>query len=170
MISATSRSAQQRLDAVRSLAHLDAFDDAAYVAALRDEVTADAKDIAATDGAWAGVEAWDDRLRAALAAIDGYAARSMRIRLDHALADDTTVEPPFRTVLATTVLRYAGDLETLRERVVSVTARVDPAGAAATAAIVVACATTVHAARAALWDGVLGLARDLAAARVDHAR
>jgi hypothetical protein len=155
--------AQQLLDAVHSLGQVESFDADAYAGRLADE-------LAGTPFSLATVEATDEALRSALGAIDAFSTRCMRIRLDHVLAGDTSVAPPLRKVLAGTVTNYAGDLGVLRERVLSVAVRVDPRGAEATADRVVATAQRVLDDRAALYDRVLDLARQLAGARVDEAR
>jgi hypothetical protein len=163
MIGSTGRTAAQLLDAVRGLSQLEAFDVDGYAQQLAAELAADAVTLD-------GVAACDDRARAALAAIDGFAARAMRIRIDHALAADTSVPPTFRTHLATMVTAYERDLDTLRQRVTEVAARVDPGGAARAATVVVDAACAVLAARAQLRELVLGAVRDLAAARVAAVR
>jgi hypothetical protein len=163
MTSATARSAQQLLDAVQSLGQLDAFDGDGYVGRLTDELG---------DGtlSLAGLEARDEALRAALAAIDAFAGKDMRIRLDHLLAGDTSVAPPLRKVLASTITSYVGRLELMGERVEGAAARVDPGRAADTAAAVVDVAERVLSTRAELRAGVLGLARQLASAALPAAR
>ncbi len=163
MTVSTGRSSSQLLDAVQSLGQLDAFHADAYVGRLGDELAGRPVTLAA-------LEACDDSLRTALAAIDGFATRSMRIRLDHLLAGDHAVAPPFRKVLASTVVGYGSDLELMRERVESAAARVDPYRAADLAAAVVATARRVLEVRAELRDGVLELTAVLAAAHVATAR
>lgn len=157
------RAAQELLDAVHSLAQLEAFEPDRYGARLAEVLDGEP----ATLG---NLEAADDTLRGALSAIDTFSARCMRIRLDHALAGDTSVATPLRKVLAGTVTNYAGDLGLLGERVRAVAARVDPAGADDAADRVVAAARDVLAVRAALHDHVLDVARQLANARIDAAR
>ncbi len=160
MMSASGKSTQHLLDEVQGLAPLDGFAVDHFLGQLADELAADD---AAT---LAGLEARDGRLRAALAAIDAFASKSMRIRLDHVLAADTSVAGRFRTYLATTIIDYDGDLGLLRQRVAAAAARVDPRGAADLAATVADAAGQVLAVRAELRRGVLALARDLAAASV----
>lgn len=160
-------SAQQILDAVHGLAQVDAFDPEAYAARLAEEV--------GVGGAGGGLtmatlEASDEALRGALGAIDAFSGRCMRIRMDHALAGDTSVGTPLRKVLAGTVTNYAGDLGLLRERVLSVAARVDPRGAEATAERVVGTAQGVLDERAGLYDRVLAIAKQLASERIAPAR
>jgi hypothetical protein len=156
-------SAQQLLDAVHAPAQIDAFDPAAYVARLVEEL----------DGgtvSMASLEATDEQVRTALLAIDAFSARCMRIRLDHLLAADTSVAPPLRKVLAGTVTNYAGDLALLRERVVAVASRVDPRGAGATADRIVDLARQVLDARNDLYERVLDGAKQIASARIAAAR
>src|SRR5262245_54845381 len=115
------RAAQQLLDAVQSLGQIESFDADAYAARLVEELDGGPVTLAS-------LEASDEALRAAFGAIDAFATRCMKIRLDHLLAGDTSVAPPLRKVLAGTVTNYAGDLGLLRERVLSVAVRVDPRG------------------------------------------
>lgn len=157
------RPAQELLDAVQSLAQIEAFDGERYAARLVEELDGGAVTLAS-------LEATDDALRAALAAVDGFAARCMRVRLDHVLAGDTSVAPPLRKVLSGTVTNYAADLDLLRDRVLSVAVRVDPGGAQETADRVVATARRVLEDRAALHDRVLAVAQELASARIPAAR
>jgi hypothetical protein len=119
----TTKSAQQLLDEVTRLEQIEDFDLDGFVVQLRAEV----------GEAEAGSGVPEQDLAAALAAIDPFAARLMRIRLDHLLISDVSVPPQFRTYLASEVMSYANDLETLRSRVRQVAARVDPDGASKTA-------------------------------------
>jgi hypothetical protein len=157
-------SAQHLLDAVQSLAQIEAFDQDAYVDRLVEELGG------SESATLAGLEETDARLRAALGAIDAFSNRCMRVRLDHLLAGDTSVAPPLRKVLAATVTSYVGDLRLLRERVVMVAGRVDPRGAASTADAVVATAQRVLDDRVALHERVLEVARRLAGERIPAAR
>jgi hypothetical protein len=156
-------SAQHVLDAVQSLAQFEAFDGDAYIERLVEELRS-------TDVSFAGLEETDRRLRAALAAVDAFSNRCMRVRLDHLLAGDTSVAPPLRKVLAATVTSYAGDLRLLRERVVMVASRVDPRGADATADAIVATAQRVLDERIALFERVLEVGRRLATEQIPAAR
>ncbi|HUQ04330.1 MAG TPA: hypothetical protein VM261_17645 [Kofleriaceae bacterium] len=156
--------AQQLLDAVHGLGQVEAFDADAYAGRLALELD---------DGgpvSLASLAAVDEALRTALLAVDAFSGRCLRIRLDHLLAGDSSVAPPMRKVLAGTVTNYAGDLGLLRERVLSVAVRVDPRGAEATADRVVAAAQQVLDDRAALYERVLEIGRQLAGARIDAAR
>lgn len=140
----TAKSAQQLLDEVHRLAQLDAFDTSAYLARLAAEIEESGADPAA---------AVDD----ALAGIDRFAERAMRVRLDHLLAHDSSVPRQFRTYLATQVLDYTTDLPGLRGRVMQVVSRADPNGALDTANAVADAADEVFALRAALRQGALAL-------------
>jgi len=148
----TSKSAEQLLGEVHRLAQVEAFDEDGFIERLRAE-------LASYDDAPATDEARDAKLRAALAAIDAFACRAMRIRLDHLLADDTSVAGPFRSYLATRVVDYVGDLERLRARVAQVCAHNNPGGAATTAAAITGAAGDVLALRERLRARVLELAR-----------
>jgi hypothetical protein len=86
----------------------------------------------------------------------------MRIRLEHLAVDWPALTSQFRTLLATTVVSYAGDLEKLRQRVAGSAARQDPYRAGELADAVVDAAARVLALRGALGDVVLGLAVELA--------
>lgn len=155
-MASTAKSAQQLLDEVNRRAQLEALPGAGYATRLAEELAAPAADLAALDARDAG-------LRAALAAIDVFAKKAMRIHLDHALADDRVLQRPFRTYLANEVLAYHGRLELLRERVLGSVGRVaEPAAAAAAAREIVEAARAVHELRAALWEQVLALVRSLA--------
>jgi hypothetical protein len=160
----TGKTAQELLDEVVRPAQLDGFAVEGYHARLAEEI--EGADEVTLDG----LEARDTRLRGALAAIDGFAGRSMRIRLDHLLALDTAIPPTFRTYLAGMVTSYEHDRDTLRARVATVVARSDPGRAAELADAVAAAAGEVLALRARLRDGVLALERSLAARTLPIAR
>lgn len=157
-------SSDQVLDAIHAIAKLDTLSPDAYLEPLAAEL--DALPAPTTID---GLAAHDDRLRAALAAIDAFTARAMKIRLDHALATDTSIPPPTRKVFAATIIAYAADLNALGERVYDIAARVDRRGAEATAGAVVAAARTVLGLRDDLRAGVLARVRDLATAALPHA-
>src|SRR5262245_3743212 len=95
-------SAKQLLDQVQSLVRLDVLEaePSRYAERLADEVPA-----AAT---LAELEARDAMLASALGQIDAMIARAMRIRLDHALAGDTSIAAPTRNVFASTIVGYTG--------------------------------------------------------------
>jgi hypothetical protein len=146
----TARSAQQRLDEVHRPAQLEAFDVDGYLERLAAEV-AEVADV--TEGNDQPI----DRLHGALAGIDAFASRVMRVALDQLLAADTSVAPPFRNYLASSLLEYEHDLALLRERVYGVAARVDPDGAADTATAVTNAADDALGLRARLRQGVLAM-------------
>ncbi len=160
----SGRTAQQLLDAVHSLAQLEALDLDEHERRLGAELAPHG------EPSLAGLEQVDAALRAALVAIDGFASRAMRIRLDHRLAGDTSVATPLRKVLAGTITSYEGQLELLHERVAGAAARVDPGRAPETATAVVEVAREVLAIRELLRSGVLVVARELAAAHLPAAR
>jgi hypothetical protein len=144
------------LDHVQSLAAIEALPPEAYAAEVAAALPAD-------------LEARDAALAAALAHIDATAIRIMRIRLDHALANDTSIGAPTRRVFAQTVVAYVADLDLLARRALDVAARGgagDPAGAAQ---LVVDAARATLVQREALSSPVLSLVRDLAAASVADA-
>ncbi|MBK7074232.1 MAG: hypothetical protein IPH44_18210 [Myxococcales bacterium] len=163
MQAASARSAREMLDAVQSLARLDALACDDYAAQL-------AAEVAAIDTSEAGLAERDAALAAALGTLDGFAARAMRIRLEHALADDTALPAAFRATLAATVIGYADDLDRLRQRVAGAVVRVAPTRAGDVADAVVAVAEATLAQRAALIAAVLGIARAQAAAALAAAR
>ncbi len=160
--------ARQVLDSLHSLAQLEAFaaDPGPYAHALATEVpAADSLDTFA---------ARDALLTSALADIDAMIARAMRIRIDHDLASDTSIGAPTRKVFATTIVRYAGDLALLAERVREQATKGRAPAPDLVATAVVEAARWVLALRDRLWDDVLALVRTLAAASVEvadrHAR
>lgn len=163
MMPSTGKSSRHLLDEVQRLAQVEAFDPDAFARQLRDELgdeparTLD--DLAARD----------DTLRGVAHAIDTFVQRTMRIRLEHVLADDRALAPPFRIYLASRVADYADDLPTLHERVASTAARVDPDRAAALADGVVDAARAALALRDRLRADLFAFARDLAAAAVPTA-
>jgi len=154
-------SARRVLDQISSLAHLEAFDPPRYAEQLAAEVPA-AETLAE-------LEARDAALADALAQIDAMIARAMRMRLDHALAADTSIGPPTRKVFATTIARYAGDLGLLAQRARDVAARGGAADPDAVADTVAGAARAVLDLRVATRAGVLALIRDLAAASIPGA-
>ena len=142
----------QVLDRVHSLSSSEQLEPGAFATALAEELP---------DGTVADViEARDAALRDSLQRIDDLAARVMRIRLDHALADDTTIAAPTRKVFAQTVASYAGRLPLLAERVRDLAARGRAPDPDRTADAVVEAARSTLALRDALAAGVLELARD----------
>jgi|GEM_PF-1472269 len=156
MNASTGTTAPQLLDEVHRLVQLDALEASDFGARLADSLGGRQ---AAT---LADLEVQDAGLRAAVAAVDGFAQKAMRIRLDNALDQDNSIQRPFRVYLASAIGTYAGDLELLRQRVYDAAVRVDPRGAADTAAVVVEAADRVLALHVALRAEVLYLARALA--------
>lgn len=156
MMSSTGPSAQQLLDRVQRLAQLDELDVETYADQLRVELSA------LPASTLAEIEARDDRLRALLASLDGFAQKAMRIRLEHLAVDWPALVPTFRTLLSTTVCSYAGDLGKLHQRVAGSAARQDPYGARGLADAVLDAADRVLAQRGALGDAILTLAVELA--------
>jgi hypothetical protein len=138
-----------RLDAIQTIAQLDAFSAEAYVDALR---------VLVPSGT--ALEDADVMLRAEVGAIDRFTATAMRILLDAALVNDASVPATFRRTLAATVLQYEHDRDTLRERVAMTAARTDPDGAATTADKVAEAATRALGIRTALRDGVDAVAKE----------
>jgi len=150
--------AQRLLDAIQSLPAIEAPIAARYAEELAAELPAGATqaDLAAGDAA----------LAAALAHVDATATRVMRIRLDHALAADSSIEPTTRRVFAHTVVGYAENLGLLESRARDVAARGKARDPGATAALVVDAARATLAWRDELREPVLALARGRAAAAV----
>jgi hypothetical protein len=148
--------ASQILDRVHSLASIEALEaePGSFATALHSElpggITPDA--IAARDAA----------LAAALQRIDQTAARVMRIRLDHVLANDTAIAAPTRKVFASTIVSYAHRISLLAERVRDVAVRAGAAHADAIAQSVIDAAEATLALRASLAIGVLELVRSCA--------
>lgn len=139
VVATTTHTAVELLDQVYSLAQLETFDVDAVVARLAEQISG------------CPVEQVDEQIRAALSAVDALTSRAMRIRLDHALVDDTAVPRQFRTYLAAQVFEFAADLDLLRARARQVV------GDDAVAAAIVAAADRVLATRAALRQGIIGL-------------
>ncbi|MEP6864514.1 MAG: hypothetical protein ABJE66_28085 [Deltaproteobacteria bacterium] len=141
-----------KLDQVYSLAQLERFDPAEYLAQLAFGSATTLEELASRDTAFV----------AELAAIDAMIARAMKLRLE--LVD--ALAPPTRNVFATTIIQYARQLDVLQQRVYSVAPAAVPA--------VMAAAQELLDLRAALRAGVLELVRTHAAADValadSHAR
>lgn len=169
-------SSRALLDQAQSLARIDALcaDPAQYAETLVHELetsatleamagTGDLGSVAAAP-AVADLEARDHAIATALAHIDGTISRVMRVRLDHALASDTSIAPPTRNVFASTVGKYANDLPLLAERVRDIAARGGSRDPDATASLVVEAARSSLALREALREPVLALVRRLAEA------
>ncbi len=109
------------------------------------------------------LEARDHELAAALAHVDASLTRFMRVRLDHALAADTSADAaipiPTRNVFASTLGKYAGDLGLLGQRVRDQAARGRARDPDAVAASVVDAARVTLELREALRAPVLELVR-----------
>jgi hypothetical protein len=155
--------AQHILDQACSLARIAALeaDPAVYVEQLAAELpeVATLVELGARDAA----------LIAALGQIDAMIARAMRIRLDHALASDSSIGAPTRSVFASTITGYAGRLSLLEQRARDVAVRGRAADPDRIAESVVEAARASLALRDALRDGVLALIRDGARAAIAEA-
>jgi hypothetical protein len=145
--------AQQLLDRARStaaIAELEA-DPAQYARLVAAELPSD-------------IEATDTYLAAALQAIDELATRVMRLRLDHALADDTAIPAPTRRVFATTIVGYIDNLGLLEDRVRDVATRAGATHPEQLVTAVLDAARSTLALHAALRSGVVALIHERAAA------
>ena len=155
--------AQHVLDQVHSLARLEALeaDPGRYAERLAQELPAAATldELAARDAT----------LAAALGQVDAMIGRAMRIRLNRALAADTSIGPPTRSVFASTITGYAGRLDLLAQRARDAAVRGGAADPESTAEAVVEAARSALALRAAIRAGVLSLIRALAEAAVPDA-
>lgn len=108
------------------------------------------------------LEARDAQLATALETIDAFAIRTMKVRLDYALADDSSLPPPTRNMFAQTIVTYADDLALLAERARDIAARGRAAAPDVVAERVASAARATLDQRAALRDGVLVLVARLA--------
>jgi hypothetical protein len=153
-------SAQRVLDQVYSLAGVVALegDPLAYAGALAAEVP--------PAGTLAELEARDAALARALGQLDAMLVRAMKLRLEHALADDHSIGPPTRAVFAHTITSYAGKLPLLEDRARDVAARGGAGDPDAVARAVAGAALKVLQLGEAVQVGVLALIRDLAEAAV----
>jgi hypothetical protein len=149
------------LDQAYSLARVEALAPNAYAQLVASEVSP------ATT--LADFSARDAQLIDALAHIDATIVRVMRLRLDHALADDTSIARPTRNVFASTIVKYADNLALLEERARDVAQKGRAADPAQTARLVVDAARATFTLRDALREGVLALIRDLASASIADA-
>jgi hypothetical protein len=143
--------AQQLLDRARSMAAIAELEanPAHYATLVAAELPTD-------------VEAAQAFLAGALQAVDELATRVMRMRLDHALADDTAIPAPTRRVFATTILAYADNLGLLEDRVRDIAVRAGATEQLVTAVVDAARSTlSLH---AALRSGVVALIHERAAA------
>ena len=114
--------ARRLLDQVYSLRELVAVDPLHFLARLGDQPPPEP--IVDLDE----LGAWLDGLRGLLDEIDRFAAKAMRIRVDHVL-DPAPVTREFRVLIGTTVLGYAEDVPLLKRRVAAAIARHDAATA-----------------------------------------
>lgn len=160
--------ARHLLDQLQSLPRLEALEaePAAYAERLADEL-ADVQTFAELD-------ARDAVLRDALTQLDTAIERVTRIRIDHALADDTSIPTATRKVFATTVMSYADRLELLAARVQDAAARGGSTYPADVAYRVTTAARAALALRDAVRAPVLELVRERARAAIPladrHAR
>ncbi len=115
------------------------------------------------------LEARDAALAVALGNLDAMHVRAMRLRLDHALASDSSIGTPTRNVFAATIVGYEHDLSLLGQRAHDIALRGRAPDPAHVADLVVAQARAVLGLRAAMRTAVLALIRDLAAAAVPDA-
>lgn len=141
---------------MHSQAALEALEPARYAELLASELPTD-------------LEQRDKALVDALAAIDVLAARVMRLLLDHALADDTSIGAPSRKVFASTIVGYVDKLDLLEQRARDLAMRGGAADAAGVAEAVVDAAQRALNVREVLGTGVLRLVRDLVTASVPEA-
>ena len=150
--------ARQILDQVHSLARIAELeaDPDRYARELAAEVPAE-------------LEPRDIELSSALGQIDATVARIMRIRLDDALANDTSIGPPTRNVFALTIVGYANDLGLLARRARDVAERGRAADPDRITELVIDAARSTLALREALRVGVLALIRELATAAIPDA-
>lgn len=158
--------AQHLLDQLQSISRIEAFAPELYASHLADELPV-VETI--TD-----LEACDARLRDALTAIDAAIERIARIRIDHALADDTSLPPATRKMFATTVLSYEGRWELLAGRAQDAAARGGSIYPADVAYRLTEAARAAIALRGSLRDAVLDVIRTRSAAALPvaaaHAR
>lgn len=149
--------ARQILDQVHSLARIAELeaDPDRYARELAAEIPTE-------------LEPRDIELSSALGHIDATAARIMRIRLDAALANDTSIGPPTRNVFALTIVGYANDLGLLARRARDVAERGRAADPDHVTELVVDAARSTLALRDALRANVLALIRDLATAAIPN--
>lgn len=158
--------AQHVLDQLQSISRIEGFAADGYVEQLAGELPAIA--------AIGDLEARDAQLRDALAAIDGAIERVARIRIDHALADDTSLPAATRKMFATTVLSYDGKLELLAARAQDAAGRGGSIYPADVAYRLTEAARAAIALRVTLRGGVLELIRTRSASTLpiaaEHAR
>jgi len=155
--------AQSFLDRVHSLAQLEK---------VEAEPGSFARLLAADLGAAAtlgDLEARDAALAVAIGNLDAMLVRAMRLRLDHALAADSSIGTPTRNVFAATIAGYQHDLPLLGQRAYDIALRGRAPDPAQIADLVVEQARAVLALRTAMRSSLLDLIRDLATAAVPEA-
>lgn len=143
------------LDRVQSLASIEALE--TEPARFADELASELPD---------ELEPRDAAFAQALRHIDDAAARIMRIRLEHALANDSSLAAPTRKVFTSTVLSYAGKLDVLGDRVRDLAARGRAADPGGVADAVVEAARRTLALREAVRAPVLALIGERATAAI----
>lgn len=149
-------SAQRFLDQVHSLAHIDELE--REPGRFAEVLTAELPDQATS---FASIEARDALLASSLSAIDAACVRWMRVRLDHALAMDSSLAQATRNVFASTIVSYADKLSLLAQRARDVAARGGAGHPDDVADKVVEAARSVLAVREAVRAGVLAVIRDV---------
>lgn len=151
---------QQLLDQVQSLARIAELeaDPRAYADRLASEI--------ASADTLAELEQRDELLRRVLGQLESMIERVMRIRLDNALAGDTSIAIPTRKVFAATIAGYAERIELLASRARDVAERGGAPDPDRAAANVVEAARATLALRNGVRNPVLALIRELAAAAV----
>ncbi len=142
------------LSRLHTRAALEAFDVDDYIVEVRGASTL------------SELEARDAVFGAALAEIDDAMTRVMRIELDHALADDTSIAAPTRKVFAGTINSYASNIELLASRARDVATRGRSSDVESVVSAVTGAATRTLALRDALrakvFDAAMTTARDSA--------
>lgn len=154
---------KQLLDRAQSLAQIEALDGEG--AALADQLAAELPAAATL----AELEARDAQLATVLDAIDTLAIRAMKVRLEHALADDGSIGPPTRNVFAQTIVTYEDRIELLVDRVRDLAARGRAPSPDRVADLVASAARATLAMRATLRGDVLDLVQRLTRASVPEA-
>lgn len=151
---------KQLLDRAHSRAQLDALAaDAGAVAEALAQTIGPAATIA-------DLEARDALFRQTIAEIDAVVSRAMRVFMDHALADDTSIASQTRNVFASTVIRYAHELSLLGQRARDAAERGGARAPDHVADLVVTAAQDALALGEAVAGPVLALASQLATASV----
>jgi hypothetical protein len=156
-------SAKSLLDRVHSRAALGELNADEYKRLLAADFARDSE-VSLTE-----LERRDVALRQAIADIDDFATRVMRIHLDHVLADDTSIPTPTRKVFASTIVGYANNLALLEDRARRHEPRCLARDASSVAAAVIAAANDTLALRDSLISSALQLVHDFAQAAVPEA-